>query len=208
MAAWPLAARAQPGDRMRIVAVAAFVHVAVLVDPAVAVSAETILREVQEAARVVGLQIHVLNASTSNEIDAAFAALARNRPDALIVANNGFFSSRRVQIATLAARDRIPAAYSTRDGVVTFHSVDYFAHPKKSRRLRQKWKSRSSAFATVDTIAHAFKHVKAGNPASPDLRAAGVVAKRGAFSSGFSAGFPSSSISKSRAHQWVSISTF
>jgi hypothetical protein len=47
----------------------------------------------QEAARVVGLQIHVLNASTSNEIDAAFAALARNRPDALIVANNGFFSS-------------------------------------------------------------------------------------------------------------------
>ena len=101
------------------------VHVAVLVDPAVAVSAETILREAQEAARVVGLQIHVLNASTSNEIDAAFAALARNRPDALIVANNGFISSRRVQIATLAARNRIPAAFGSREYVAVGGLMSY-----------------------------------------------------------------------------------
>ena len=88
------------------------VRVAVLVNPANAASAETTLREVQEAARTIGLQIHVLNASTSREIDAAFATLARERPDALFVAADSFFASRRVQFATLAARDRIPAAYA------------------------------------------------------------------------------------------------
>ena len=83
------------------------VRVAVLVNPANAPIAETTLRDVQEAARAIGLQIHVLNASTSREIDAAFATLARERPDALFVAPDAFFTSRRVQIATLAARDRI-----------------------------------------------------------------------------------------------------
>ena len=73
------------------------------------------LREVQEAARVIGLQIHVLNASTSREIDAAFATLARERPDALFVTPDTFFTSRRVQITTLAARGRIAAAYGPRD---------------------------------------------------------------------------------------------
>ena len=62
------------------------VRVAVLVNPANATIAETTLRDVQEAARAIGLQIHVLNASTSREIDAAFATLARERPDALFVA--------------------------------------------------------------------------------------------------------------------------
>ena len=59
-------------------------------------------------------QIQVLNASTSGEIDAAFATLVRDRADALFVAPNSFFISRRVQFATLTARDRIPAAYSDR----------------------------------------------------------------------------------------------
>jgi putative tryptophan/tyrosine transport system substrate-binding protein len=91
------------------------VRVAMLDDPAIGQGAEkTSLRRVQEAARAIGLQIQVFNASTSTEIDAAFAALARERPDALFVAANGFFTSRRVQIATLAARDRIPAAYPDR----------------------------------------------------------------------------------------------
>ena len=49
---------------------------------------------------------------TIREIDAAFATLARERPDALFVAGDAFFTSRRVQFATLTARDRIPAAYS------------------------------------------------------------------------------------------------
>jgi putative ABC transport system substrate-binding protein len=58
----------------------------VLLNPAIGTVAEATLRNVQEAARVIGLQIHVLNASTSREIDAAFATLARERPDALFVA--------------------------------------------------------------------------------------------------------------------------
>jgi putative ABC transport system substrate-binding protein len=89
-------------------------RVAVLVDPANVPSTETTLRDVQEAARTLGLQIQVLSASTSREIDAAFATLAREHPDALFVAPEAFFNSRRVQFATLAARERIPAAYGSR----------------------------------------------------------------------------------------------
>jgi putative tryptophan/tyrosine transport system substrate-binding protein len=92
------------------------VRVAVLVNPG-APTAETTLRAVQEAARLIGLQINVLNASTSRDIDAAFATLARKRADALLVAGDTFFGGRRVQIVTLAARERIPAAYAGRDNV-------------------------------------------------------------------------------------------
>jgi putative ABC transport system substrate-binding protein len=91
-------------------------RVAVLVNPA-SMAAEPVLRAVQEAARAIGLQTHVLNASTSGEIDAALGTLACERPDALFVAPDGFFASRRVQIATLAARGRIPATYSLREYV-------------------------------------------------------------------------------------------
>jgi putative tryptophan/tyrosine transport system substrate-binding protein len=93
------------------------VRVAVLVNPANARSAEISARDVPEAARTIGLQIRILNASTSNEIDAAFTIFARERPDALFVSNDAFFANRGVQFATLAARDRIPAAYSAREVV-------------------------------------------------------------------------------------------
>jgi putative ABC transport system substrate-binding protein len=89
-------------------------RIAVLINPANAAVTETALREVQEAARAIGSQLHVLNASTSREIDAAFATLGRERADALFVVPDVFFNSRRVQIATLAVRDGIPAAYSQR----------------------------------------------------------------------------------------------
>jgi putative tryptophan/tyrosine transport system substrate-binding protein len=89
----------------------------VLVNPANTVSAETTLREIPEAARAIGLQIQVLNASTSREIEAAFATLVRDRADALFVAPDGFLTSRRVQLATLAARHGIPAAHTTREAV-------------------------------------------------------------------------------------------
>jgi putative ABC transport system substrate-binding protein len=90
------------------------VHVAVLVNPANATIAQATLRDVQEAARIIGLQIQVLNASTSREIDAAFATLVRERPDALFVAADAFFAARRAQLLTLAAYHRIPAAYADR----------------------------------------------------------------------------------------------
>jgi putative ABC transport system substrate-binding protein len=101
------------------------VRFAVLLNPANATVTETTLREVQEAARTIGLQIQVLNASTNSEIDAAFAALQRERPDALFVAGDGFFTSRRVQLATLAARDGIAAAYANRDFVVAGGLMSY-----------------------------------------------------------------------------------
>jgi putative ABC transport system substrate-binding protein len=91
------------------------VRIAVLVNPANATSAEFTLRYIPEAARAIGLQTQVLNASTRNEIDTAFANLVRERADALFVAADAFFNSRSVQFATLTARDRIPAAYADRE---------------------------------------------------------------------------------------------
>jgi len=76
-------------------------RVAVLVNPANAPSAQATLREVQEAAPTIGLQVQVINAATVSEIDAAFATFAsRERPDALFVAPDTFFTSRRVQLCT------------------------------------------------------------------------------------------------------------
>ena len=93
------------------------VRVAVLVNPGNASVAESTVRDVQEAAPTIGLQIQVLNATTIGEIDAAFATLTREHLDALFVAPDGLFVSRRVQLATLTARDRIPTAYSVREPV-------------------------------------------------------------------------------------------
>jgi putative tryptophan/tyrosine transport system substrate-binding protein len=92
-------------------------RIAVLLNPANAGSAEATLRGVQEAAPAIGLQIQILNARTIGEIDAVFAGFARERPDALFLAGDGFFTDRRVQFATLTARDRIPASGATSDFV-------------------------------------------------------------------------------------------
>jgi putative tryptophan/tyrosine transport system substrate-binding protein len=101
------------------------VRVAVLLNPAEPTAAETTLRAVQEAARVIGLQINVLNASTNHEIDAAFATLSRERPDALFVFGDAFFTSRRVQLATLAVSNMIPAAYGGREYVAAGGLMSY-----------------------------------------------------------------------------------
>jgi putative tryptophan/tyrosine transport system substrate-binding protein len=101
------------------------VRVGVLLNPANGSTAETTLQDVQKAARTIGLQIHVLKASTIGEIDAAFATLAHERPDALFVAGDQFFVSRRVQLANLAALGRIAAAYSLRDHVVAGGLMSY-----------------------------------------------------------------------------------
>ena len=82
-------------------------RIVVLVNPANSSAAKSTLRDVPEAALRIGLQIQILNATNVAEIDAAFASFARDRPDALFVAPDGFFSSRRVQFSTLAARDKI-----------------------------------------------------------------------------------------------------
>jgi ABC-type uncharacterized transport system substrate-binding protein len=101
------------------------VRVAVLVNPRNASTAESTLRGVRQAAATIGLQIQILNAGTIGEIDAAFATLSRERPDALFVAGDAFFLDRRVQFATLTARDRIPAAYSVREPVAAGGLMSY-----------------------------------------------------------------------------------
>jgi putative ABC transport system substrate-binding protein len=98
--------------------VPAATRVAMLVNPANAVHTGTTLKDVEAAARAIGLQIQIVNASTSREIDTAFAALVRERADAaLFVLPDPFFISRRVQIVQLAARHAVPATYPVREFV-------------------------------------------------------------------------------------------
>jgi putative ABC transport system substrate-binding protein len=100
-------------------------RVAVLINPANSATAEATLRGVQQAAPALGLQILILNASAIGEIDAAFSSFAHERPDALFVAPDAFFSSRAVQYATLTARNGIPAAYSNREFVAAGGLMSY-----------------------------------------------------------------------------------
>ena len=93
------------------------VRLAVLVNPSNTVTAEAVRRDMPEAARSMGLQIEFLNASNSREIEAAFDTLVRDRMDALFVTPDGFFTSRRVQLATFAAHYGVPSAHGTREEV-------------------------------------------------------------------------------------------
>jgi len=93
------------------------VRVAVLVNPAEAANTTSTLRDVEAAARAIGLQVQVLNASTSREINAAFENVGRDRPDALFVGSNTFLTARRSQVVQLAAFHRLPAVYPVRDFV-------------------------------------------------------------------------------------------
>jgi putative ABC transport system substrate-binding protein len=95
--------------------VPAATRVAVLIDPANATGTETTVRETGAAARAIGLQIQVLKASTIGEINAAFATLVHERPDALFVGGDPFFNSRRTQLVHLATRHAVPASYPARD---------------------------------------------------------------------------------------------
>jgi putative ABC transport system substrate-binding protein len=93
------------------------VRIAVLVDPNNATITETTVQDAQKAAPTMGLQTQIINATTVAEINEVFAAFERDRPDALFVVPDPFLASRRVQLATLTARDRIPATYPVRDYV-------------------------------------------------------------------------------------------
>jgi putative tryptophan/tyrosine transport system substrate-binding protein len=93
------------------------VRIAVLVNPANVAGSMSTLPDILDAAPAMGLQIQVLKASTRSEIEAAFATLVRDRAEALYVAGDVFFTSRRVQLVTLAATNRIPASYPSREAV-------------------------------------------------------------------------------------------
>ncbi len=108
--------------------VPAATRVAVLLNPANTANTETTLRDVEPAARAVGLQIQVLNADTSHEINAAFATIVRERPDALFSASSPYFTSRRIQLVQLAARHAIPATYPGRQYVEVGGLMSYGAN--------------------------------------------------------------------------------
>jgi putative ABC transport system substrate-binding protein len=95
--------------------VPAATRLAVLVNPANATSTETTLRDVQAAARTMGLQVQVLNAGSSREINAAFETFVRERPDLLLVGLDVYLNSRRAQLVNLASRHAVPAIFSNRD---------------------------------------------------------------------------------------------
>jgi ABC-type uncharacterized transport system substrate-binding protein len=107
--------------------VPATTRIAVLINPADAAS-ETMLKDVEAATRAMGLQIQVLNANTSHEIDAAFATFVRERPDALLVSGGPFLLSRRVQLALLAARYGVPGSYGAREYVEIGGLMSYGAN--------------------------------------------------------------------------------
>jgi putative ABC transport system substrate-binding protein len=89
-------------------------RVAVLVNPTDRANAETVMRDLDPAARTIGLQVQLFEARTSSEIDAAFASIARTQPDALFVAGQTYFNSRRIQLVHLASYYRLPATYGSR----------------------------------------------------------------------------------------------
>src|SRR5439155_1893672 len=88
--------------------------VGVLLNPNFPLAASQ-LRDAQEAARTIGLQLHVLRASTDREIDTAFESIAQDRIPALVVASDVFFITRRDKIVALAAHHAVPAMYNTRE---------------------------------------------------------------------------------------------
>ena len=92
-------------------------RIAVLLNPANASNTISTRAELDAAASILGLQVRYYNASSSGEIDTAFVALVRDRADALFIAPDGFFDSRRVQLSTLAARHALPASSASRNMV-------------------------------------------------------------------------------------------
>ena len=104
------------------------VRVAVLNNPSDAATAETTVREVEAGARAMGLEIEILNASSGNEIHAAFATIARERPDALFLGTDPLWTLRRVQLATLAARHAVPMVCQAREVVEAGGLISYGAN--------------------------------------------------------------------------------
>jgi putative ABC transport system substrate-binding protein len=102
-------------------------RIAVLINPANAPTTESQLRAISEAADTMGLQMQAVKASTKMEIEAAFATLVRERAEALHVAGDVFLTSRRVQLATLAATNRIPTSYPSREAVEVGGLMGYAA---------------------------------------------------------------------------------
>jgi ABC-type uncharacterized transport system substrate-binding protein len=108
-------------------------RVALFIDPGNP-AALSMLRELEAVAHATGLQIQVLKASTSREIDAAFGTFVHNRPDALLVSGASFFNSRRVQLALLAAVHRVPTSFGLRSYAEAGGLMSYGANLRDAYR--------------------------------------------------------------------------
>ena len=102
-------------------------RIAVIVDPSNVAVTQSTLQDVEEAARAIGMQYHVLNATSGREIDEAFASLRREHADVLLVAGSPFFNTRLVQLAVAAGRSGIPAMYVGRQYVEAGGLMSYGA---------------------------------------------------------------------------------
>ena len=98
--------------------------IALLVNPNIP-NAEPMIRDVQEAARTMGVELPILKAGSESEIDTAFASLAQLHADALLVAADPFLSSRREQFVALALRHAVPAIYAWREFVASGGLISY-----------------------------------------------------------------------------------
>ena len=114
-------------------------------------NAERMIRDVQEAARAKGVQLHILKAGTESEIDAAFASLVQLHAGALVVGTDPFFNSRREQLVALASRHAVPAIYDV-------------ARIRRGRRPDQLW-SRASRLPIARLGIYAGKILKGAKPA-------------------------------------------
>ena len=98
---------------------------ALLVNPTNPTRADTLSRELQAAARIRGVELHVIQASSERDLDTAFATLPGLRADALVVGADPFFNSRPKQLAALAARHAVPTMYPFRDYVAAGGLISY-----------------------------------------------------------------------------------
>jgi putative ABC transport system substrate-binding protein len=101
------------------------ITIALLVNPANSTNAETLSRDVQAAARTLGLQLHVLHASTERDFDAVFASLPRLRAGALLIGSDPFFNSRSQQLTALVSRHAMPTMYPFREYAMAGGLISY-----------------------------------------------------------------------------------
>ena len=109
--------------------------IGVLVNPTSPNLTQSTVRDAQAAGRSLGTQINILNASTKDQIDTAFASFARERPDALLIGGDAFFFSRRLQLATLATRHGLPTLYNAREFPAAGGLMSYGADLVEAYRL-------------------------------------------------------------------------